>query len=67
MIQIISNYSFLSSYNIFISFKKERESDINVLSVNAEDQERLNKVWANLDNPFKSNGFLKFLVNDKSA
>ena len=40
--------------------KGEWKSDINMISVNGEDQEDLTvKVWANFDNPFLSYGFLK--------
>ena len=42
-------------------FKVEWKSDIHMLSVNGEDQEDLTvKIWAKLDNPFLSYGFLKF-------
>ena len=43
------------------TFKGEWKSDIHMISVNGEDQEDFTvKVWANLDNPFFSYGFLKF-------
>ena len=42
-------------------FKGEWKSDMHMISVNGEDLEDLTvKVWANLDNPFLSYGFLKF-------
>ena len=41
--------------------KVECNSDIHMLSVSGEDQEDLTvKVWAKLDYPFLSYGFLKF-------
>ena len=45
----------------YLLFKVECNPDIHVLSVNGGDQEDLTvKVWAKLDNPFLSYGFLKF-------
>ena len=46
---------------VYIKLKGEWKSDNHMISVNGEDQEDLTvKVWANLDNPFLSYGFLKF-------
>ena len=43
------------------NLKGEWNSDIHMISVNGEDQEDLTvEVWANLDNPFLSHGFLKY-------
>ena len=66
-IRIVS--SFMPNFKMFrarlqmrsTTFKGEWNSDIHMISVNGEDQQDLTvKVWANLDNPFSSYGFLKF-------
>ena len=43
--------------HIFVFFNGEWNSDIHMILVNEEDQEEF---WANLDNPFFSDGLLKF-------